>query len=351
MRSRATPNVQIVFEDHGDDVECCPGHPAAPLDDGSLLAAVDELSARDPRSAAWWRGSDRRRCGHANPASRRSSISSSSSRSRSRRPQAAFDRLRAATGEPLTPAGLLALTDAELLAIGFSRQKTRYARALAAAVADGGLDLDGLAALDDAGVDAALTALPGHRSVDDDDLPADGAAAPGCVADPRHRPRPGVRRDPRPRGPAARRGDGRARRGLAAMARRRRADPVAPLPVGASGTADCPARIRASAERSQSKAAARRAEDPPSRTAGERGGGYRRTKPPVRTSRVQADSAAAGGGTGHRVAALLVASLRRLVPYFVGVRPVSRSSTIRCAASFPGAPITQPPGWVPEPHW
>ena len=74
---------------------------------------------------------------------------------------AAFDRLRAAAGDPLTPTGLLDLTDAELLAIGFSRQKARYARALATAVGDGSLDIDGLTALDDAGVDAALTALPG----------------------------------------------------------------------------------------------------------------------------------------------------------------------------------------------
>ena len=74
---------------------------------------------------------------------------------------AAYERLLARTGEPLTPPALLALTDAELLAAGFSRQKTRYTRALAAAVEDGSLDVDGLGALDDAGVDAALTALPG----------------------------------------------------------------------------------------------------------------------------------------------------------------------------------------------
>ena len=74
---------------------------------------------------------------------------------------AAYDRLLARTGEPLAPSALLALTDAELLAAGFSRQKTRYARALAAAVEDGSLDVDGLGALDDAGVDSALTALPG----------------------------------------------------------------------------------------------------------------------------------------------------------------------------------------------
>jgi DNA-3-methyladenine glycosylase II len=74
---------------------------------------------------------------------------------------AAYERLLARTGSPLRPAALLALTDAELLATGFSRQKTRYARALATAVEDGALDVEGLAALDDEGVERALTALPG----------------------------------------------------------------------------------------------------------------------------------------------------------------------------------------------
>jgi DNA-3-methyladenine glycosylase II len=74
--------------------------------------------------------------------------------------RAAFDRLRAAA-EPLTPASFLALDNGRLRDIGFSRQKARYGRALAAAILDGTLDLDGLAALDDAGVDAALTAVPG----------------------------------------------------------------------------------------------------------------------------------------------------------------------------------------------
>ncbi len=74
--------------------------------------------------------------------------------------RAAFDRLRAAA-DPLTPAAFLALDDAALLAIGFSRQKARYGRALAAAVLNGTLRLEALAGLDDAGVDAALTAVPG----------------------------------------------------------------------------------------------------------------------------------------------------------------------------------------------
>ena len=74
--------------------------------------------------------------------------------------QAAFDRLNAAT-DPLTPERFLALDDEQLLAIGFSRQKARYGRALAAAVADGSLDLHALEAVPDAEVEAALQALPG----------------------------------------------------------------------------------------------------------------------------------------------------------------------------------------------
>jgi DNA-3-methyladenine glycosylase II len=73
---------------------------------------------------------------------------------------AAFGRLEARL-DPLTPAGFLELTDAELLAIGFSRQKTRYARALARAVEDATLDIGGLAALDDDAVEQALLAVPG----------------------------------------------------------------------------------------------------------------------------------------------------------------------------------------------
>jgi len=82
--------------------------------------------------------------------------------------QAAFDRLTAAanvvgapTAAPVTPGRFLEFTDAELLAIGFSRQKARYGRALATAVGSGALDLDGLADLDDGRVQAALEAVPG----------------------------------------------------------------------------------------------------------------------------------------------------------------------------------------------
>jgi DNA-3-methyladenine glycosylase II len=74
--------------------------------------------------------------------------------------QAAFDRLQVAAN-PLTPKRFLELGDDELLAIGFSRQKARYSRALATAIADGSLDLDALVGLDDDAVHAELVAIPG----------------------------------------------------------------------------------------------------------------------------------------------------------------------------------------------
>jgi DNA-3-methyladenine glycosylase II len=73
--------------------------------------------------------------------------------------QAAFDRLAGALGA-VEPAPFLALDDAELRAIGFSRQKAGYARDLALALTDG-FDLDALAALPDDDVRARLVALRG----------------------------------------------------------------------------------------------------------------------------------------------------------------------------------------------
>lgn len=62
--------------------------------------------------------------------------------------RACFEKLRARVGE-LTPEGLLTLDDATLKKIGFSRQKTEYARVLANAVIDGELDLGTLTDLPD----------------------------------------------------------------------------------------------------------------------------------------------------------------------------------------------------------
>src|SRR5262245_11501116 len=74
--------------------------------------------------------------------------------------KAAFDKVDRRVGG-VTPERLLALSDEELRADGFSRQKTRYARALATALVDGELDLEALARLDDVSVREKLTALPG----------------------------------------------------------------------------------------------------------------------------------------------------------------------------------------------
>ncbi len=74
--------------------------------------------------------------------------------------QAALDRLKV-EADPLIPQSLLALDDETLRRVGFSRQKTRYARLLAEAILTGGLDVDGLAALPDAEAQSALTALKG----------------------------------------------------------------------------------------------------------------------------------------------------------------------------------------------
>ena len=135
-------------------------HPILPLTEASLVVAVDALAARDPLL-----GPIVARFGHPPLWDREpgfptlvhvileQQVSLASAR-------AAFDRLGVAA-DPLTPGAFLRLDDAELLAIGFSRQKARYARALAAALVDGALDLDALAGLDDAAVDAALTAMPG----------------------------------------------------------------------------------------------------------------------------------------------------------------------------------------------
>lgn len=77
--------------------------------------------------------------------------------------KACFDTLRARIGM-IEPDSFLDLSDAELLQVGFSRQKTRYCRILAEAVQAGHLDLDGLVSLSDEVVHDQLTALTGIGS-------------------------------------------------------------------------------------------------------------------------------------------------------------------------------------------
>jgi len=74
---------------------------------------------------------------------------------------AAMHRRLAELCRPLTPGPFLALDDATLRRCGFSRQKTDYARRLAAATAAGEFDFTRLAAADDAAALAVLTSLKG----------------------------------------------------------------------------------------------------------------------------------------------------------------------------------------------
>jgi len=137
-----------------------PDRPSTALTEASLLDAVAQLAARDPALATvvdrfgpppmWAREPGFPTLVHV---VLEQQVSLASAR-------AAFDRLRAAA-DPLTPSSFLELDDRRLLEIGFSRQKTRYGRALAATILDATLDLGGLAVLDDGAVDAALTAVPG----------------------------------------------------------------------------------------------------------------------------------------------------------------------------------------------
>ena len=74
--------------------------------------------------------------------------------------KAAFDRLQAAV-RPLTPKRFLKLNDAELLRIGFSRQKTLYTRLLAESLVRRHFDLRYLHELSDDSAHKMLVALKG----------------------------------------------------------------------------------------------------------------------------------------------------------------------------------------------
>lgn len=74
--------------------------------------------------------------------------------------KAISDRLEAAM-EATTPEAFLALTDADLKAVGFSRQKMVYGRDLAAAFRDGRLSIARLRRQSDEEAIAAITAIKG----------------------------------------------------------------------------------------------------------------------------------------------------------------------------------------------
>lgn len=74
--------------------------------------------------------------------------------------RACFDKLMAHVGD-VSPETVLSLNDAELKAVGFSRQKTSYARHLSEAILKKHIDLNALSQLPDAEVKAELVKLKG----------------------------------------------------------------------------------------------------------------------------------------------------------------------------------------------
>jgi DNA-3-methyladenine glycosylase II len=72
-----------------------------------------------------------------------------------------FKRFAALAGEPLTPAGILKLSDEQMRGAGLSRQKSAYLKDLAAKTAAGVLDFSRLQDLPDEEVIAHLTQVKG----------------------------------------------------------------------------------------------------------------------------------------------------------------------------------------------
>ena len=72
-----------------------------------------------------------------------------------------FKRFAALAGEPLTPEGILKLTDAQMRSVGLSKQKSAYLKDLAAKTSAGLLDFARLPELPDEEVIKHLTQVKG----------------------------------------------------------------------------------------------------------------------------------------------------------------------------------------------
>jgi DNA-3-methyladenine glycosylase II len=72
-----------------------------------------------------------------------------------------FKRFAALAGEPLTPEGILKLTDAQMRGVGLSKQKTSYLRDLAERTQRGDLNFADLSNLSDEAVIERLTQVKG----------------------------------------------------------------------------------------------------------------------------------------------------------------------------------------------
>jgi DNA-3-methyladenine glycosylase II len=135
--------------------------PVSLLTEQGLIEAVDDLAARDPDLGAVVARFGRPPLWERDPGFEtllllilEQQVSLASAR-------AVYDRLTGRLGGQISPAGLLSLGDDDLRADGFSRQKTRYARALADAVLSGSLDFETLATLGDDTLRTRLTEIPG----------------------------------------------------------------------------------------------------------------------------------------------------------------------------------------------
>ena len=132
-----------------------------PLDEARLKAALDQLAALDPDIAAAMP-----RIGYPAPRIRDPGFATLlrivvAQQISTRAAAAIWARLEAAAAPVLSAESLLALTDTEFRAIGFSARKVEYARDLARAVAEGRLDLDALATHEEAELVAQIAALRG----------------------------------------------------------------------------------------------------------------------------------------------------------------------------------------------
>jgi DNA-3-methyladenine glycosylase II len=72
-----------------------------------------------------------------------------------------FDRFTKAAGDPLTPEGILKLSDAQMRAVGLSKQKTGYLRDLAQKTKDGLLNFERLGDMSNEEVIEHLTQVKG----------------------------------------------------------------------------------------------------------------------------------------------------------------------------------------------
>lgn len=132
-----------------------------PLDAIRLKAALDRLAERDPDIAAAMP-----RIGYPAPRIRDPGFAALlnivvAQQISTKAAAAIWGRLQAAAGPVLSADSLLALTDADFRAVGFSVRKVDYVRDLARAVAEGRLDLEALATCEEAELVARIAALRG----------------------------------------------------------------------------------------------------------------------------------------------------------------------------------------------